>query len=284
MKPTLFVLYMLLSTCLAQSMEQDASEIQSRIAARKTRIIETKKRIEDLKESIASIKDRLKERSKKIEDLSLTFLKTTNIKDLNKRRDALYEAAAKNDIEQLEQIRKEYLRTIDLEICLQEIQCFDHNRGTIFQRVQQLKALACSVIDNTLYHAINCGSYETSKELLSGVPDNFLQSNPGCLLHIVCFGNWHDDETKTKEVLELMLAKGAKINQIRKDTGNDCLDTPLDVACGHHTFSHQKAPFFIQFYLQQRGALCVQQPAIYPNKYRDIDWGHPLYGGMISHN
>lgn len=284
MKYTLFILCTLLSPFLVHSMEQDSSEIQQRIASRKTRIIQTKKRIENLKESIASIKDRLEKQNKKTEDLDLAFLKTTTIQDLNERRDALYKAAAKNDVEQVQQIRQEYVRTIDLEICLQEIQCFDHNRDIILQRVQQLKTLARPVIYNqkvlylALYHAINSGSYETTKELLSDTPDNFLQDKTGRLLHMVCFGNWHDNEAKIKEILELMLAKGANINQIRRTScSNDgYLQTPLDVACGHDTFAHHKAPPSIQFYLQQRGARCVQQPAFYPNKYRDIDWGHPL--------
>lgn len=207
-------------------------------------------------------------------------------------------AAKKNNLKQLIDIYNEYLRVINLEVSLQGIQMFDHNREEITQKIKLLKthaagmtmymplmAAALRPAYQKLYHAINTGSYEKAKDLLTAMPADFLHDNPQSLAHMVCFGNWHDDETKTKEILELMLAKGANINQITQYTENQVMQTPLDVACGKgmHGFgpSAYTAPLIIQRMLQQRGARHVQQPAEYPSKDHK-DYGHPLYGGMVS--
>lgn len=129
--------------------------------------------------------------------------------------------------------------------------------------------------EELLYYHINYADYQASKELLLSLPSEFLHDKPNCLLHIVCFGRWHENEAKTIEILELLLKKGADINEIRKKTAlfshRTVVETPLDVALGNATrgFSLEnaaksfKAPPSIQLFLKQKGARCASEQEIY---------------------
>ena len=102
-----------------------------------------------------------------------------------------------------------------------------------------------------LYHAVNYGNYEATKCLLESRMIN-LKSDPNYLLHMVCFGKWHEDEKKTKEIIQHMLAAGADINTLNKQKL-----TPLNIACGFSyapDFVKDAAPKSVQDFLIDQGA------------------------------
>jgi ankyrin repeat protein len=121
-----------------------------------------------------------------------------------------------------------------------------------------------------LYHAANYGHYEATKYLLELRQIN-LKNDPNNILHMVCFGKWHENENYTVEIIKYMLAAGADINKVDKSG-----DTPLNIACGR-----AEAPKSVQEFLIANGAkealLKKEAPQIH---YPDL--GHPLYRSRWS--
>lgn len=140
------------------------------------------------------------------------------------------------------------------------------------EQVKQLKLYAA------LFHAVNHGQYEATKCLLESRLIN-LKSNPNNLLHIVCFGRWHEKEENTIDVITRMLELGANIN--KKDKQDQ---TPLNIACATH--EAERAPRLVQEFLIANGAQkteteakpSTQGPSAGTQASRPpSDWGHPLH-------
>ncbi len=190
---------------------------------------------------------------------SLKFLKTVTPAQLERQATA--------GVDNLTQFN-EYARRIKLEIALQEINLHVDNQEPETSNVSRLKdhlLATCSRAE--LYDAIKSGNYEASKKILANLPVRSLQNNTDGLLHMVCFGNWHEDEKKTIEILNLLLQAKLDINHKLESPLSLLTGTPLDVALGknNRTFltPRLKAPISIQTFLKEKGAQCSDEQAQY---------------------
>lgn len=177
----------------------------------------------------------------------MDFLRTTTHEELERLSRDICRAAAEDSCKMLIGIDAEYNKKIQSEIALGEINQRDFKK---------LQGHAHATRYSALYNAILCGSYDSSKALLVNLSSDFFRRyNPKHLLHTVCFGDWHQDPSKTIEIIELMLKAGADIKEKRKKTDNDGWDaeedeTPLDVACARHSrYKNYQAPEKIRNFL-----------------------------------
>jgi hypothetical protein len=176
------------------------------------------------------------------------FLLTLTSKDLDEKRRKVYISAAHDNSKQFMPIFDDYLQTIDLEKSLQEI-TIPHNKEPQTTYVKRLISHLRSSIYPTLYNAIAVGNYKIAKLLLIRSPTLNLKNDPGNFLHMICTGKWHENEIKTREIIDLLLKAKIDINRKRESK------TALDIADGTEQYGDKfSAPVSIQEFLKKKGA------------------------------
>ena len=155
---------------------------------------------------------------------------------LKAARQKFCKAAAENDLETLTHLHRQH---------------YDWNNHPDLRGIIEKGAAheVCKSHYAALYHAVMCGNYEATTFLLKtdGIKIS-LSDDPKKLLHIVCFGRWHEDEEKQKEIVERMLNQSNVNRCIEKDDDSTIEGTPLDVAVS------SSAPQSIQKLLFMNGA------------------------------